>query len=96
MEWKKRRCFTYKSFSGYHVISKEIENSSLDTIEFLDTHGYIKNAHWQSSCIIVFVCKYYVAISNTLTCIFFLLLAVILSEILEKPERKDWVPEKCT
>ena len=84
------------AFSGYHLISKEIENPSLDTIEFLDTHGYIKKAHWQSSCIIVFVCKYYVAISNTLTCIFFLLLAVILSEILEKPERKDWVPEKCT
>ena len=24
--------------SVYHVISKEVENPSLDTIEFLDTH----------------------------------------------------------
>ena len=24
--------------SAYHVISKEVENPSLDTIEFLDTH----------------------------------------------------------
>ena len=77
------------AFSGYHVISKEIENPSLDTIEFLDTHGYINKGRGQSSCIIVFACKYYIAISNTLTCMFFLLLAVILSELLQKPGRKD-------
>ena len=29
--------------SAYHVISKEVENSSLDSNEFLDTHVCINN-----------------------------------------------------
>ena len=33
---------------------------------FLDTHVCINNPHWQSSEIIVFLCKYYIVISNTL------------------------------
>ena len=72
----------------------------LDTTEFLDTHVCINNPHWQSSGIIIFLCKYYIVISDTLVGSFldmlFLLLAVILSELHEKPRRKDWVTEKST
>ena len=74
--------------------------TSLDTTEFLDTHVCINNPHWQSSGIIIFLCKYYIVISDTLVGSFldvlFLLLAVILSELHEKPRRKDWVTEKST
>ena len=86
--------------SPYHVISKEVENhiTSLDTIEFIDTHVCINNPHWQSSRIIVFLCKYDVVIPDTLLDTFldvlFLLLTVILSELYETPRRKDWVTEK--
>ena len=42
--------------------------------------------------------KYYIVISDTLVGsfldVFFLLLAVILSELREKPRKKDWVTEK--
>ena len=31
--------------SAYQVISKEVENPSLDAIEFLDTHVCINNLH---------------------------------------------------
>ena len=49
----------------------------------------------------MFLCKYYIVISDTLVGFFldvlFLLLAVILSELYEKPRRnKDWVTEKST
>ena len=69
------------------------------TIEFLDTHVFINNPHWQSSGIIIFVCKYYTIISGTLVGSFLdvlLVLAGILSEVHEKPRRKDWVTEKNT
>ena len=57
--------------------------------------------HWQSSGIIIFLWKYYIVISDTLVGFFFdvlfLLLAVLLSELYEKPRRKkDWVTEKST
>ena len=46
------------------------------------------------------MCKYYIVISDALVGSFldvlFLLLAVILSELHEKPKRKDWVTEKST
>ena len=49
----------------------------------------INNPHWQSSGIIIFLCKYYIVISDTLVGSFlnvlFLLLAVI-SELHEKPK----------
>ena len=38
---------------------------SLDTIAF-DIHIYINNPHWQSSRIIIFLCKYYIVFSDTL------------------------------
>ena len=87
--------------SAYHVISKEVEITSLETTDFLDTHVCINNPHWQSSGITLFLCKYYIVISDTLVRSFldglFLLLAVILSELHEKPRRnKDWVTEKST
>ena len=67
--------------------------TSLNTIEFLDTYAFINNPHQQSSGILIFLCKYYIVISDTLVGSFldmlFLLLAVILSELHEKPRRKD-------
>ena len=84
--------------SVYHVISTEVENHIYKTIEFLDISTFINNPHWQSNRILVFLCKYYIVISDTLVGSFldvlFLLLAVILSERHEKPRRKDWVTEK--
>ena len=84
---------------AYHVISKEVENQIFRHI--LDTHACMNNPHWQSSGIIIFLCKYYTFISDTLVGFFldvlFLLLAVILSELYEKPRRnKDSVTEKRT
>ena len=67
--------------SAYHIISKEVENLSLDATDFLDTHVCINNPHWQSSGIIVFLCKYYIGVSDTLfhsfLDVFLLLLTVI-------------------
>ena len=61
----------------------------------------INKPHWQSSGITIFLCKCYIVISDTLVGFFldvlFLLLAVILSELYEKPRRnKDCVTEKST
>ena len=66
--------------------------TSLDTIEFLDTHyTCVNNPHRQSSGLIIFLCKYCIVISNKLICsfldVFFLLLAVILPKLHEKPRR---------
>ena len=76
----------------YHVISTEVENHILNTIEFLDTYVPMSNPHRQSSAILLFLHKY-IVISGTLVGsfldAFFLLLAVILSELCDKPERKD-------
>ena len=51
--------------SAYHVMSKEIENTSLDTVKFLDTHVCINKPHWQGSRVIIFLCKYDIAILDT-------------------------------
>ena len=87
--------------STYHVILKEVENHILRHIEFLDTHVYINSPHWEGSGIIIFWGKYYIVISDVLggsfLDVFFLLFAVILSELYEKPRRKkDSVTEKIT
>ena len=72
--------------------------TSLNTIEFLDTYVFINSPHWQSSVILIFLCKYYVVISDALVNSFlgavFLLLTVILSELYDKARRKDWVTKK--
>ena len=59
----------------------------------------INNSHWQSSGIIIFLCKCCIVISDTLLSsfldVFFLLFAAILLGLHEKPRRnKDWVTEK--
>ena len=77
----------------YHVISTEVENHILNTIEFLDTYVLMSNPHRQSSAILLFLYKYYIVISGALVGFFldafFLLLTVILSELCEKRKRKD-------
>ena len=73
---------------------------SLDTIEFLDTHVCINNPYWQSSGIIISLCKCYIVNSDTLLGasflgMLFLLVAEKSSELYEKPKRnKDWVTKK--
>ena len=78
--------------SAYHVISKEVENNTFKHNLILDTYVCINNPHWQSSGIIIFLCKDYIVISNTLVSSFlevlFLLLAVLLSELPVKPKTK--------
>ena len=59
----------------------------------------INNPHWQSGGIIIFLYKFFIVISDKLVGTFldvlFLLLAVILPGLLEKPRRnKDWVLQK--
>ena len=85
--------------SVYQVIPKEVEDCIFRQIEFLDTHICINNPHWQHSGIIIIFCKYFIVILGTLRVSFldvlFLLLAVIVSELYEKPRRnKDSVTEK--
>ena len=100
MEHEGKRFFAYMAASAYHVISTEVENHISKTIEFLDTSAFINNPHWQSSGILIFLCKYYIDISDILVGSFLdvlsLLLALILSKRHEKPRRKDWVTEKST
>ena len=84
-------CFGVSSFTK--------GGKSVDTIEFLDTRVCLNNPRWQSSGIIFLCC--YMVISDTLGRSFldvvFLLLAVMLSELSEKPRRnKDSVTEKST
>ena len=92
-----------ESIYGLFSVSRYIKGGrkSLDTIEFLDTHVCINNPYWQSSGIIIFMCKFCLVISDALVDssldVVFLLLAVILSELHKKPrENKDWVTEKST
>ena len=74
--------------SSHQVILKE-KIKSLDTTEFLDTHVWIDNPHWQNSRIIIFLYKYDIVILDKLVGSFldvlFFLLTVILSELHEKP-----------
>ena len=60
---------------------------------FVSTDAFINKPYWQSSRIVIFLCKYYVIISDTMLGsyldVLFLLLAVVLSKFHEKPRRKD-------
>ena len=85
--------------SVYHVISKEVESQIFRHNWIFDTIVYINNPHWQISGIMIFLCKYYIFNLDTLVDVFldmpFSLLAVILSELYEKPRRnKDWLTEE--
>ena len=97
MREKKIFCF-YGCLSILRISKEKI--AYLDTIEFFDTHICINNPHWQNSGII-FLWKCCIVISDTLIGsfldVFFLLLAVILSELHGKSRRnKDWVTEKSS
>ena len=97
IEWEKRRFFfSYMAASSYHVILKEVENHIFRP-QFLDAPLYINNPYWQSSGIIIFLCKYDIVISDILAGYFldvlFFLLTVI-SGLHEKPRWKDWATEK--
>ena len=85
--------------SVYHVISKEVKNHIMIHNWIFRHTCCINKPHWQISGIIIFLCKHYIVTSDTLVGSFldvlFLLLAVILSGLHEKPRRnKDWVTEK--
>ena len=87
--------------SEYHAMSKEVENHIFRHNWIFRLKCMLNNQHCQSSGITRFLCKYYVAISDKLRDSFlevlFLLLAVILSELHEKPWSKtDLVTEKRT
>ena len=87
--------------SAYHVLSKVVKNHILRQNSIFRRKCYINNLHWQSSGIIIILCKYYIVVSDTLVCSFldvlFLLLAIVLSGLHDKPRRnKDRVTEKTT
>ena len=97
IEWEKKRFFAYMAGSAYRVTSKEAENQMFrHNWNFRHTFVYKQptlTKQWN------FLCKYYIVISDIRVGFFldvlFLLLAVILSELYEKPRRnKDWVTEK--
>ena len=52
--------FVCMAASVYHIISKEIEKRIMDTIVF------VSNPYWQSSGVIIFLCKCYIVILDTL------------------------------
>ena len=90
-----------KEASAYHVISKEVKNHILRR-NWIFRHTFcMNNPHWQSCGVIIFLCKYFIVISDimvgTYLHVLFLLVAVILSGLPENPRRnKDWVTEKRT
>ena len=61
---EKKIFFVYMAASVYHV--RKLKIASLDTIAFLGTHVCISNPDSQSSEIIIFWCRYYIVISDTL------------------------------
>ena len=99
---EKRRVFAYMAASAYHVISKEVKNYVMIHNWIFRQTCCINNPHWQFSGIMIFLCKRYILISETLVGSFldvlFLLLAAILSgfydqdgikiELLKKVHRK--------
>ena len=67
----------------------------MDTIVFLDTYLCVNNTYWQSNGIIIFLCKYYIFISETLIgyWMYFSCCSLYVN-LSEKLRRKDWVTEK--
>ena len=90
--------FFFLPRSVYHVVSKEVENR-IFRHNWIFRHKLNFSIHWESSRIIIFSCKFYIVTSDTLgrdsfLDVFFLLRAVILSELHEKPRsNKDSVAE---
>ena len=86
--------------SAYQVTSKEVKNHIL-IHNWIFRHTFcIKIPHRQISGIIIFLSKDIVIsdrLVGSLLDVLFLLLAVILSGLHEKPRRnKDWVTKKST
>ena len=91
---EKKIFFVYGCFSLSCYI-KEGKKSHLE-IHWTFRHTCcINNPHWQSGGIIIFLCKYYIIMSDTLVGSFLdvliLLLTVILSVLPEKPRRNKRV-----
>ena len=87
-----------KKGSTYRVVSKEVKNYILRRNRIFRHTFCINNSHWQSGGII-FLYKYFIVISNILVDTFldelFLMLAVILPGLLEKPRlNKDELQKK--
>ena len=85
---------------AYHVISTEVEIHIFkhDWI-FRHLYAFINILLWQSSGVLIFLCKYYIVVTDTLVGsldVLVLLLLVILSQLHEKTRRKDWDTEKST
>ena len=87
---RKEGFFIYGYFS-VPTYMKEGRKSDLQTQLNFQIHVSINKPHRQSSGITIFLCKYYIVISDTLVGFFFdvlfLLLAVIFLEVYEKPRR---------
>ena len=71
IEWEGKRYFTYMAASAYQVISTEIEIHIFkhDWI-FRHLYAFMNILLWQSSGILIFLCKYYIVVSDTLVGIF--------------------------
>ena len=95
-----RKVVVYMDASAYQVIWKEVENRIFKHNCIFRHMCMYKQPIFISSVIIRFMCKHYIIYilryTERLLNVFFLLLAVILSELHEKPRRKDWVTEKST
>ena len=84
---EKRRVFAYMAASVYLVISKEVKNHIMIHNWIFRHTCCLNNPHWKISGIIIFLCKHYILISDTLVVDgLFLLLSVILSGIYENQE----------
>ena len=84
-------CGIYDCFSVSRYINRH---------NWIFRHTFMYNPHWLSNGFIIFSNKYYIVVSDKLVGPFldvlFLFLPVILSEIHEKPRRKDLVATKST
>ena len=100
IEWEGKKVLAYMVTSSYHAISTEIENLIFKHDWIIRHLAFINNPLWKSREISIFLCKYYIVIPDTLVGSFLdvllLWFAVILSELHEKPRKKDWVREKST
>ena len=98
----------YSCFSVSHCIKggRKLHKIALSTITFLNTNVCVNNPYWQSSRMMTFsyqcnISKIVILYSclrhnGRLFNVFFLFFTVILSELHEKPRKKDWVIESST
>ena len=88
---EKKICLRIWLASAFQVISKEVKKHILRHNWILRHTCCINNPHCQSCGIIMFMCKCYIVISVTLVGpsldVLFLLFALILSGLYEKPRR---------